>query len=185
MSESEIYLTALLEGNNKIISKIYTKFYPKVASYILRNNGREEEIQDVFQDALMYLIITHRKKSLKISSFGGYFFTVCKNMWKTSIKNKNKRVIKDGVVPLVNKETELSIHILEQQRLEFYQEMFQKLSSNCKEILGNYFNGMSYQEILEDLSYSSINTVRQRVFKCKAKLIQLIKKDSRYNIFKV
>jgi RNA polymerase sigma factor (sigma-70 family) len=184
MLESKIYLKALLEGDNKIISEIYTKFYPKVASYILKNNGNEEEVKDVFQDALMYLIITYRNKPIQISSFEGYFFTICKNIWKTSIKNEKRRVMKEVVLPLLDKETELSVLILEQQRLEFYQEMFQALSGNCKEILGNYFNGMSYQEILEDLSYSSINTVRQRVFKCKAKLIQLIKKDIRYNSFK-
>ena len=185
MTQSEIYLEALLEGNNKIISEIYTKFYPKIVSYALKNNGRKEDVQDVFQDALMYLIVTYRDKPIKINSFEGYFFTICKNMWKMSIKNKNKRVMNNDVIQLVDKETQLSIHILEQQRLEFYQKMFQKLSSNCKEILGNYFNGMGYQEILEDLSYSSINTVRQRVFKCKAKLIQIIKADSTYNTFKL
>ena len=90
MLESEIYLKALLEGNNEIISEIYNKFYPKVASYILRNNGDVEEVKDVFQDALMYLIVTHRNKPIQINSFEAYFFTVCKNIWKTLIKKKIK-----------------------------------------------------------------------------------------------
>lgn len=184
MLESEIYLKALIDGDNKTISDIYTKFYPKVASYILKNNGNEDEVKDAFQDALIYLIVTYRSKPLKINSFEGYFFTICKNIWKTSIKNKNKRVIEEDTIPLVDEDVKLSIKILEQQRLEFYQEMFQLLSHNCKEILGNYFNGMSYQELLEDLAYSTINTVRQRVFKCKAKLGKLIKNDSRYSTFK-
>ncbi len=184
MSQSKTYLNALIEGDNKIISEIYRKFYPKVASYIRTNRGSEEEIQDVFQDALMYLIVTHRKKPIDIVSFEAYFFTICKNKWKTLIKNKNKRITNQDILPLLDKDTELSVFILEQQRLELYQEMFQKLSDNCKEVLSSYFNGMSYQDILDELSYSSVNTIRQRVFKCKAKLIKLIKKDSRFSAFK-
>ena len=95
-----------------------------------------------------------------------------------------KQVIKEQDPILVDKETDLSLFTLEQHLLEFYQEKFQLLSDNCKEILGNYFNGMSYEELLEDLSYASINTVRQRVFKCKSKIIQLIKSDSRYKKFR-
>ena len=48
-------------------------------------------------------------------------------------------------------------------------------SDNCKEILSSYFNGLSYEEILKEYAYASINTVRQRVFKCRTKLINLIK----------
>ena len=182
MTESEIYLTALIKGDNKIISEIYLKFYPKIKTFIFNNKGRESDAQDVFHDALMYLIIKHKEKPLIINSFEGYLFTICKNIWRSTLKNK--RVINNDVISLIEKESDLSLKILEQERHEFYLDIFQLLSSNCKEILGNYFNGMSYQEIVTELSYNSINTVRQRVFKCKSKLISLIKKDDRYNTLK-
>ncbi len=182
MKESEIYLSGLLKGDREVVSEIYRKFYPKVKAFVLVNKGNEEDAKDIFHDALMHLIITYKERSLKINSFEAYFFTICKNIWKNILKNK--RVINNHTTPLIDSESNLSLFILKQQRLEFYKDMFQKLSSNCKEILGSYFNGMSYQEILEDLSYGSLNTVRQRVFKCKAKLIYLIKKDKRYNTLK-
>lgn len=180
MQESEKYLQALIKGNNKIILEIYNKFFPKINSFIMRNNGKEDDAKDVFHDALMYLITKHKEKTLVLGSFEGYLFTICKNIWRSTIKNKKEWVMKDGVLPLVDKEDEQSLFFLEQNRLEFYQEKFQLLSDNCKEILGNYFNGMSYEDIMNDLSYNSINVVRQRVFKCRAKVVQLIKADSRY-----
>ena len=184
MTESDRYLNALLEGNQRITSEIYTKFYRKVSTFITTNKGKEEDVEDVFHDALMYLIITHKKKALKINSFEGYFFTICKNIWKTSLKNKNKRVIDNSLLPLEDKDVDLSLFIIQQERQDLYRDAFHKLSANCKEILGNYFNGMNYEELLEEFSYASINTIRQRVFKCKAKVISLIKKDSRYNKLK-
>ncbi len=180
MQDSEIYLEALITGNNKIILEIYNKYFPKTNAFILRNNGREDDAKDVFHDALMYLISKHKETPLQLDSFEGYLFTICKNIWRSRIKNKKEWVMKDGVLPLEDKEEHLATFTLAQEHLEFYQEKFQLLSSNCKEILSNYFNGMSYEDIMEDLSYNSINVVRQRVFKCRAKIVQLIKADARY-----
>lgn len=184
MTESEKYLNALIKGDQKTTSEIYTKFYNKVSSFVLNNKGKQEDVEDVFHDALLYLIVAHKKKPLKIDSFEAYFFTICKNIWRTSLKNKKKQVMNTTFLPLEYKELTLISYIIQQDRADLYRDGFQKLSSNCKEILGNYFNGMNYQELLEEYSYSSINTVRQRVFKCKAKLISLIKKDNRYNTLK-
>ncbi len=180
MTESNRYITAIAKGDEKVISEIYKKFYIKIRGYVLANKGKAEDAEDVFHDALMYLIVANKRTPLKITSFEGYFYTICKNIWRTSLKNKNKRVINEQFVPLEDKETNVSLFILEQERRDLYTNSFHKLSDNCKEILSNYFNGMSYDELLSELNYSSINTVRQRVFKCKTKLISLIKNDDRY-----
>lgn len=184
MTESDKYLNALLNGNEKITSEIYSKFFYKVSAFVLNNKGKEEDVEDVFHDALMYLIVTHKKKALKINSFEAYFFTICKNIWKTSLKNKKNQVINEDILPLDEKEDNLSLFIAQQERRDLYRDAFHQLSSNCKDILSNYFNGMSYDELLEEFAYGTINTIRQRVFKCKAKLVSLIKKDKRYHKLK-
>ena len=42
----------------------------------------------------------------------------------------------------------------------------------------------SHKEIAEELGYNSETVVRQRVFKCKSKLVKVIKKDSSYKKLK-
>lgn len=183
--DSNKYLNALLDGNQQITQEIYKRFYPKVHSYILRNKGKSADAKDVFHDALMYLIVVHKEKKLEIQSFEAYLFTICKNIWRRSLKNKKEWVTIDEIAPPQSKHTQLSEFVVEQARLDFYQEKFQLLSDNCKEILSSYFNGVGYEEILKELKYSSINTVRQRVFKCKAKIIKLIKEDPRFHKLKL
>lgn len=178
MKESEVFLDALIENNNKVIMIIYKKFYPKIESYIRYNSGSEKDAQDIFHDALMYLIVKHRENKMNIKSFESYLFGICRNRWNTAIRNN--KVIKSDFAILKEESIDLSQFILEQERLEFYKDKFQMLSDNCKEVLGGYFSKMSYEELMRELSYSTINTVRQRVFKCKAQLIKLIKKDPRY-----
>lgn len=180
MEAAEKYMNGLLNNDRFVIASIYDAFFPKIKSFILNNKGGEEDVQDVFHDALMYLIVKHKEKPLQIRSFEAYFFTICKNIWRRTLKNKKTRVMNDNTLHYIDEDADFGLFVLEQDRLEMYQEKFQLLSSNCKEILSSYFNGMSYEDILNELAYTSINTVRQRVFKCKAKIIQLIKEDRRY-----
>lgn len=177
MEHTERYINALIQGEDVVIKEIYSKIYPKIASFILSNKGKEEDALDVFHDALLYIIVTQKEKKTIIQSFEAYLFVVCKNIWKKTLRNK---VIKTDILTLEEKETDLSSFILEQQCFDFYLAKFNVLSANCKDILSSYFNGLSYEEIVIEHSYASINTVRQRVFKCRTKLIELIKSDSKF-----
>ena len=176
---TEKYINGLLNSNDYIIKEIYSKIYPKISSYILANKGGKEDALDVFQDALMYIFITQKEKRTIILSFEAYLFVVCKNIWKKKLKNE---VIKTDVVTLVNKDIDKAAFILEQKSFDFYISKFNLLSENCKEILSIYFNGATYEDILLEYEYSTINTIRQRVFKCRTKLIELIKVAMLYDV---
>lgn len=181
MKDSERYINALITGDERVIKEIYTKLFPKIKAYVMKNRGDEQDASDVFHDGLMYIIVTQKEKRTPILSFEGYFFVICKNLW---IKTLKKQVIKTDSITLVDKEASLSSFIIEQEMFEFYIEKFDLLSDNCKEILSSYFNGLSYEDIVQEHSYASINTVRQRVFKCRSKLIKLIKGDNKYQKIK-
>lgn len=181
MEDSERFITGLITGNEKVTLEIYTKLFPKVQAYVLKNRGDSQDASDVFHDGLLYIIVTQKEKRTEIKSFEAYLFVVCKNIWKRSLKNQ---VIKNDSITLTDKEEELSTFILEQQMHDFYIKKFDELSENCKEILSSYFNGLSYEELAAEYAYASINTVRQRVFKCRAKLIKLIKEDQTYQKIK-
>ncbi|KAB8153040.1 sigma-70 family RNA polymerase sigma factor [Kordia sp. TARA_039_SRF] len=181
MKDSERYINALITGNEKVTKEIYSKLFPKIKSYVLKNRGDAQDASDVFHDGLMYIIVTQKEKRNTIQSFEAYLFVVCRNIWKRTLKNK---VMKTDALTLEDKEEELSTFIVEQELFDFYIEKFDLLSDNCKEILSSYFNGLSYEEILKEYAYASINTVRQRVFKCRTKLINLIKQDKLFQKLK-
>ena len=80
MEKSEIYLEALIKNDESLIKEIYGLVFPKAQKYIVNNGGEIEDAQDIFHDALMYIILTQKDKDLKIQSFEAYLFTICKNM---------------------------------------------------------------------------------------------------------
>ncbi|MFK7748249.1 MAG: RNA polymerase sigma factor [Kordia sp.] len=184
MEYNEKYLEALINNDSSVILEIYTKFYPKIAAFIVGNKGGHEDAQDVFQDALVYLIYVYEKKAIQINSFEAYLFTICKNIWRRRLRDKKEWTVKDGVYPLIDKTTKTSLFILEQQREELYNESFAKLSDNCRDVLSLYFNTMNYENLLDTFSYNSVDVARHRVFKCRKKLMQLIKRDKQYHSLK-
>lgn len=177
MEEANIYIDALLTGNSSIINKIYKKIFPKINSYIKSNRGNDDEAMDIFQEALMYILITQKEKRTEILNFEAYLFVICRNIWKKKLTNW---VTNPDVITLENKESDLAKLIVEQKYFDLYTAKFNLLSDNCKEILAVYFNGESYEEIAKNNDYATVNTVRQRVFKCRSKLIELIKQDNEF-----
>ena len=85
---------------------------------------------------------------------------------------------------LVDESVDLATFSLEQSQWDLYKEKFNELSDNCKVLLNKVFNKIPYRDIMIALGYASEGVARQRVFKCKARLIQLVKKDKRYRRLK-
>jgi len=178
---SNIYLNALLKGDEKIIVKIYGDMLPKVVSFIKNNKGTQQDAQEIFQKALYQLTARVKIRNFEINtSFEAYLFTACKNLWRRELNNRKKEVRNDGVFELVSEERDNSNAVLEQERWELFEEKITLLSENCKKLLTLYFKKTSYKAIVEKFNYANENTAFQRVFKCKKRLADLVKLDKRF-----
>ena len=47
--DGDKYLKALVDGNQAITREVYEKFYPKVHTFILRNNGESADAKTFFR----------------------------------------------------------------------------------------------------------------------------------------
>jgi RNA polymerase sigma factor (sigma-70 family) len=185
MEKNNTFLNALANGDSKKIESIYIDNFQSVKRFILQNKGNTEDAEDVFQKALLQIVVRYKKDKFEIkTTFGGYLFTVCKNLWRRELNSRKNRVTNSTIVELYSEEKENSLVIIEQKRQELFVEKLGEISDNCKNILTLFFSKIPYSKIVEQTDYSSETVVRQRVFKCKKKLIALIKSDKRYNSLK-
>ncbi len=179
--QSNIYLKGLLSGDLIIINTIYKNNFPKVVGFIKKNKGAYRDAEEIFQDALFHLIVRSKVRTLEIkSSFDGYLFTICKNLWYKELNERKNRVRNERGLELKDETFKHISFILEQERWELFEEKLNELSDNCKTLLKDYFNKVSYDIIVKKFNYSSENVAFQRVFKCKKKLASLIKSDRKY-----
>lgn len=178
-------LDVLVDGNAKQIKTIYENCFPSVKRFIVQNKGNIADAEDIFQKALLQIAVRHKKERINITtSFDAYLFTVCKNLWRRELNSQKKWVTKDDEVERVSEYIDESCAIVEQKRQELFVEKLNEISGNCKSILSMFFAKISYAEIVAATEYNSETVVRQRVFKCKKKLTELIKQDLRFNSLK-
>lgn len=183
MNKAKKYLNALIEGDSGLILIIYEKCFPFVRKFVLQNSGKTEDAQDIFQKALLQITVRYQKEQFEIkNTFEAYLYTVCKNLWRRELNKSKRRVTNKGIVELVTEEKDHAMAIVEQKRQELFTEKLQEISENCKNILTLFFAKIPYNQIAKEYGYRSETVVRQRVFKCKKKLIELIKKDPRYQL---
>lgn len=176
------YIQGLSSRDNTVFQNIYEEFLPIVKRYVLKEGGAEADAEDVFNQVLMQLYARMKVRPFEIqSTFEGYLFTACKNIWRREFNRKIKeRVTKESYTEQVSKIEDTARAILEQEKWELFQEKFKELSENCLKILELHLAKLSGREIMERLGYASETTVRQRIFKCKSSLIKKIRADKRY-----
>ncbi|MEP0266110.1 sigma-70 family RNA polymerase sigma factor [Dokdonia sp.] len=185
MADSDVFLKALVANDSKVILSIYNDVFPSVRSFVLKNKGQQVDAEDVFQKGLMQLAIRYSKEPFVIeTTFKAYFFTVCRNLWRRELNKSTPRVISDGVFEPIDEYDEIANTVLEQERWELITEKMDELSDNCKEILKYYLAKVPYVKIMIKMEYNSELVVSQRVYKCKNKLIEIVKQDRRFNTLK-
>jgi len=174
-------LKELSEGNPTVINELYSKTFPKVISFVLKNKGTKSDAEDIFQKVLMQLIARYRVKAFDTkTTFEGYIYTAAKNLWRRELNKRKNRVTNDGTIELTNEESDMASAILEQEKWELFQEKMELLSDNCRTVLKLFFKKIPYEEIMIQMNYSSNSVLRQRIFKCKNKLTDLIKNDPQF-----
>ncbi|MEM7185083.1 MAG: sigma-70 family RNA polymerase sigma factor [Bacteroidota bacterium] len=178
MAETNDFIQGFLKGEPVVLQKLYTESFPVVLRYVRSHDGSSKDAEDIFHNALVLLFVKLKDQKLQIQSFESYLFTICRNMWRR--QSKKKWVTNEDTRTLVSESADMAAFYVEQNQWDLYQEKLKELTANCKQILEMTFKKISYKQIVEAFGYASETVARQRVFKCKSRLIQLIKKDKRY-----
>jgi RNA polymerase sigma factor (sigma-70 family) len=178
MKENSDFTMGFLSGDPKILREIYQTHYKRVENYIRSHDGSKTEAKDVFHNALILIYVKLKEDTIRIELFENYLFTVCRNLWRR--EKSKKRVTNIDDLPLEGDSYDLAAFYIEQRQWDLYQEKLKSLGDQCKAILKMIFENKSYDEIVTKFQYSSKTVARQRVFKCKTRLTNLIQKDARY-----
>jgi len=174
----------ILDGDSISFEQIYKTTFPTVEIFVRKNKGTTEDAHEIFQDALYQIIVRSKVRKLELtSSFEGYLFTVCKNLWYREL-NKRKKEVRNSQNLDISTEDGILESILYQERWDLFEEKISCLSEKCISLLKDYFDKMPYKNIVEKYSFASENAAFQRVFKCKKQLTKLIKEDFRYQQLK-
>lgn len=176
LSQEEL-IQGIKENQRDVISALYLEVFPKVKSYILQNNGGEEQAKDIFQEA--FLVAWQKVKNgdflpQNATAMQGFLFQVSKNKWLDWLRSS--RFKKESPLSVTSIEAaEPEEEVLQEERLAQLELAFQQLGESCRELLKRfYYEKVSLEHLAESFGWTA-QTTKNNKYRCMEKLRKIIK----------
>jgi RNA polymerase sigma factor (sigma-70 family) len=174
MYTDEQLIISLKRRDNHVVSYIFKKYMPMIKYMVKELKGKEEEAEDLFQEALIIIIKKIDSDELILTAkFSTYLYAICKNLLESRLKRKTveeKYLIRK--VETVFDE-DFSEDYDKKYQYKMYKHYFAKLGESCQRILNMYWLDVPVKEIAKALN-STEGYVRKKKLECKERLIDLI-----------
>lgn len=164
-------------------NSLYKKIFPSVKFYILSNNGREEDAEDIFQDALVIVFRKLKEKQFTLtSSLGTFLFAISKNLWRQQLRRRSRftRFGENVDIPGEHPETE-EMNALTEELVKIYDHHFSQLKPASKNVLSMYLDKASMEEITMTMGYKCPSYAKVKKYLCKEELKKSIQQDPLYH----
>jgi len=175
------YIEALLQEDVTIITEIYEKWGSECRRFVLKNNGNEQDADDLFQDSLLDILKETKMNNLELKvPFGGYLYFIYRNKWIDTLrKRKNYQLRITELERYSDKYTSKEIAgetELTNKKMRMFYACFQQLDEFCKKIIGGRLKKMSSKQLMDLLNLPTANAVDFRMHKCRKQLKKIIEK---------
>jgi len=175
-SDAEL-LKGLVNRDEKVLREYYELYYQSVRRFVAANSGNDEDARDLFQDTLVILYQKVQRENFELTcSLGTYLYSISRYLWLKELGRKkwlvHKTVDHEDFVDADSDINQISEH---NERLILYRSYFEKLTADCKKVLGLFMEGRSITEITLLMGYSSDQYTRNRRYRCKSSLIKSIR----------
>lgn len=183
ISDQEL-LTKIKAEESAAFKILYSKYFPSVQNYILKNSGNEQDAEDIFQESILVLLDKIRQSDFTLtSSLKTYLYAISKNLWLKRLRD-SKYVITDfnSQPHFLKIESDACVEDLavQQSKERLVQNLFQKITANCQRILKAIFY---YQQPIEALMISmgwkNKHTAANQKYKCIEQVKREKERDSK------
>lgn len=174
-TDIEIIKSILSGQDDRVLGHLYKEVLPMIKSYILKNQGTEDEAKDIFQDAVIrfYQSVKTGKFQEKCS-ISTFLFGISRNLWINTTKRKS-RMVGEEPSEFVQDSVNLMEQIITEEKVTAVNQLLGKLGENCERLLRySVYEDLSMREIAKKMGYSSEEVAKTYNYRCKQKLLQLV-----------
>lgn len=177
-------LNGILRNDTIVLQSIYKNFYSKINFFIKKNNGDDDDANDIFQEAIIIIYRKLKANDLVLDcTFETYLYSVCRFLWLKHLERRKleKEKIKDNHEyneDIYDDNLEKVVDLNDRYRL--FQKHFANLGKDCQKVLQLYFDKVPLKSIAQIMGFKSEKYAKKRKFKCKEYLIKSIKQDLEY-----
>ena len=180
-AKNQSIIQGIKDGDYQILKAFYKKNLPHVRKFIIKHQGRPEDVEDIFQEALV--VLYHKLRVGKLETkvmIHTYFTGICKNMWRNQLRKQQLLAYQNWLIDTLESSDESITDILTQENQQaLYQKYYAQLNPTSSQLLRLFLEGKSMKIIASQMGYTEGYT-RKKKYKIKEKLIAMIQNDPIY-----
>lgn len=178
-------LNQLRQGMSEAFEELYRLHFSKIHAYITRNSGTTADARDIFQEALIVLVLRTRTNDFKLTSDPGTFlYSTAANKWLSHLKKKKITVStdeKEQVLADLSNKNEIEEKKIYDKKAQLAYKIFKEIGENCRQLLEYiFFEKLSHAEIAEKMGYTK-DSVRVTRFRCLTAFRKKMGNDPEFN----
>ena len=156
------------QGDEKMLVHLYKSNYRIVKNFILKNNGKEDDVDDVLQDTVIAVWKNAMKPEFLLTSkLSTYVYAIAKNLWYKQLKKRKRFKLVDESDQTTLGTTEIK----SSYDKDAIREIVKQMDGTCRELLSLfYFDEMSTKDIASKMNFANANTVKSKKYQCFKKL---------------
>lgn len=171
-------LDQIRQGKEEAMVRLYETNERQVTSFVTRNNGSQDDAEDMLQEALVILwerVRTGRyEHTARISTF---VFATVKNMWLRRIARSKREVASDMQNdPTPSNEKSVLDDMIETEEAAAVSIALNTLGDPCRQLLLLYYwEELSMDDIAVQMGFANADTVKSKKYQCKKALEKLLR----------
>lgn len=167
-SPDHIVLERLQEGDEQVLVYLQTQHYRMIRTFVLKNNGDDDAVNDVMQDTMIAVWKNASKTDFLLrSKLSTYIMAIAKNLWFKELKKRSRFKVVDETNSLFGGSEEMPMNMDQ----SIIRHLIEDMDSTCKKLLSHfYFDGLSTQIIAEKMGFANANSVKSKKYQCFKKI---------------
>ncbi len=171
-------LDLLRRGDDEGLVMLYEANRKPIRAYVLKNNGTEDDAEDLLQEALIVLWERVRSNRFEYRSrLSTFIYATVKNMWRRRLARSRREAPADieQDTGYIENATALDI-MIESEEARRVHEALGLLGDPCRSLLIMfYWEDRSMEEIAAALHFANAETAKSKKYQCKKALQKLLK----------
>jgi RNA polymerase sigma factor (sigma-70 family) len=163
----------LQKGDREVLIDLYKEHEDMIKKFVRENNGKDEDAEDLLQDALVVLWQNSRKPDFKLESKPStYIYAVVKNLWLKQLDKRKRVVSEEYIKPHQHSETPIN----NDMDLALVRNMLGEMGEICQQILLMfYFDGFDMKTIAQANHFANANVAKAKKHQCLQELAKKVK----------
>jgi len=179
LNDDSKLLDALRNGDDSVLEELFDKNRRSVASLVIRNNGTEDDVEDILQESLIVLWERIRKGTFEYQAkLSTFIYATAKNIWLRKLARQRREftsTIETFDIP--NGDSTPYEEMEENERVLAVEHAMEEIGNPCRDILLLYYwEEQTMEAIAVKLGFANADTVKSKKYQCKKALEKLVKK---------